>query len=155
LGDSPESELRCRGINHKKEYDIQNTANVVNLLTNKHLYSVYDTYHYFILQTQKVLHSPLNTTDNYIFQCFKMSYSTSEERSIEHQSLLFSSSITSPTTVTLGVGLTAFNISLQYSEVGKASEKQEISKYFDRETSPSPLTQYCTELGTRASNTTF
>jgi hypothetical protein len=37
------------------------------------------------------------------------------------------------TTVTLGGVLIAFIIWLKYSEVGKASEKQEISKYFERE----------------------
>jgi hypothetical protein len=52
-------------------------------------------------------------------------------------------------------GLTAFNIWLQDSDGAKASEKQEISKYFERETSPNPLTQYSTKWGTRTSNRIF
>ena len=84
-----------------------------------------------------------------------MLYSMSEERSTEYRNLLFSFSITSLITVTLGGGLIAFIIWLKYSEVGKASEEQEISKYFEREKSSNPLTQHSTKWGKRASNRTF
>jgi hypothetical protein len=46
--------------------------------------------------------------------------------------------------------LTTFNIWLQYSEGGKRREKQEISKYFARETSPLAGAQ---QQGTEHSNT--